>query len=225
MRGLFFLFVLFALIFRDPIVALIVIAIVFYFVDRRFLGFLPNLLKPFQRQLRISQLERQILTNPHDAPARYDLAKYYIERKAYGRASRLLEALPDSMQDAPDVMCDRGVCQMHLGQMGDGEQRVIEALSIDSRLRYGDPYLQLATALETANPERALAYLRQFQDINASSCESDYRLAKLLQRFDDRAGAKAALRHCLQTYRGLPKFRKRRERRYATLARLKLLLG
>ncbi|MDQ0189115.1 tetratricopeptide repeat protein [Alicyclobacillus cycloheptanicus] len=222
--GFLFLFVLLSLVLHNPLLAVIVIVIVYYLVDRRFIGLTPNLLKPVRTQMRISRLHREILENPHDAPARYDLARLYIGHGAYNRALRLLQELPPSMQEAADVQTDWGICQLHLGECAAGEQRILNALSKEPKLRYGEPYLEMAAVFAPSDPKKALHYLNVFQSYNASSCESEYRLAKLFLLFDNPAAAREALRRCIQTYRMLPRFRKRVERRWALLARWRLLL-
>lgn len=216
-------FVILNLIFHNPILAIIVLGIVYYFVDRRFIGLTPSLTRPFRRQMRISQLRRAIAANPHDAPARYDLARTYLERGRYGDALHLIESLPASQQEAADVRVDWGLCELATGRTEEGEARVRKALEANPSLRRGEPYLQMATLLSDSAPNRALSYLRTFEQYNVSSCESQYRLALLLSKFGDARGARDALYECLRTYSMLPKFRRRVERRWATLARLRLI--
>lgn len=216
-------YLILSMILHNPILALIVIAILYYVVDRRFIGLTPSVTKPFRRRMRIAHLRREIAANPHDSPAKYDLARSLMERGNYRGALELIESLPASMQEADDVQVDWGVCQLHLGQQEDGEARILSALTNDSALRRGEPYLQMASALSGSAPDRALRYLQTFQQYNVSSCESLYRLGLLLSQFGDGAGARQALRQCIDTYRALPKFRRRVERRWFTLARLKLM--
>ncbi|MCL6441955.1 MAG: tetratricopeptide repeat protein [Alicyclobacillus sp.] len=200
----------------------VVLFVVLYFVDLRYIGLLPSIAKPFRRMSRVSQLRRQLQVNPHDAPAKYDLAQTYMEARRYREALVLLRDLPPSMQTTPDVQYDTGVCQLRTGNLEVGKSAILSALAAQPRLRYGKPYLQLAAVLADAQPAEAMAYLDQFRQQNASSCEGEYRAAMLHLRLGHKDSAKEALHRCLDTFRALPRFRKRGERRWAIRARLKL---
>lgn len=223
MAGKFLFFYLALMLTGNPIVAIILVLVIYYIIDRRFIGLFPSIIRPFQQVIRISNLEKQLALNPHDMPARYDLAQAYMERHRYGKALHLLEGLPPSMKESPDVMYDLGACELALGQLEIGEKRILQAMASKPDLRYGEPYLKLATAMAAVNPKQALLYLTEFQSKNFSSCESYYRLALLQKQFGHHTEARRALQQCLEIYRTLPRFRRRPERRWALLARLKQL--
>ncbi len=221
----YLLFSLLWMLTGNPIVAIILVLVLYYVIDRRYFGMLPSVVKPFRQQMRTSNLKRVLNANPHDMPAQYELAQLYIERRKFADALTLLEALPGSMQDTADVLYDTGLCYMALGRIEMGEQRVLDALRMDGRLRYGEPYLKLATAVAASHPKRAMEYLREFQTLNFSSCEGYYRMGELHKKFGNTSAAVQAWEQCIQTYRVLPKFRKRVERHWVSLARIKLLTG
>lgn len=221
--GKFFLIFLLWRLTGNPILAIVVILVIYYFIDRRYIGLLPSVVKPFRRQRQISNLRRSIAGNPHDMPSRFNLAQAYIERRQFQRALELLRQLSPTMQETADVKYHIGLCQLATNHLTDGEKLVLEALAMDRRLRYGEPYLKLATAVAPTNPNKALEYIREFQSLNYSSCESDYKMGLLYKELGDAATAKSAWRKCVETYRTLPKFRKRVERRWALAARRKLV--
>lgn len=221
----FLFFYLALMLTGNPILAIVLVLVVYYLIDRRYIGLFPSIVKPFRRMLRISNLEKQLAVNPHDMPVRYDLAQAYMERGKFARALELLEALPPSMQENPEGMYDIGVCELSLGRMEAGEARILKAIALNGDLRYGEPYLKLATATATVNPKKALEYLTEFQRKNFSSCESYYRLALLHRRFGNRSETRQALQKCIETYHSLPRFRKRVERRWVVLARLRRLFA
>ena len=215
------------MIFRitsSPLLALVLILLIFYAIDRRYIGLLPSLTKPLQQWRRISALNKQLTMNPHDSPLRLELAQVYMARNHFQQALGLLENLPASMKESADVLYDTGACYLSLGDIQVGKTMVLRALSLNPDLRYGEPYLKLATALMPRDPARALEYLQEFQTHNRSSCESHYRMAQLQEQFGAHDAARDAWRQCLETYRILPKFRRRADRRWALLARLKLML-
>ena len=202
----------------NPVLAIIIVFVVIYLLDRRFIGLTPSALGPMRRQLRARTLQRDLSLNPHDTSAKLDLASIYVLRRQYHRALTLLESLPPSIAEEPEVLYEKGVCILNLTNVSQGEELILSALQKNPNLHYGDPYLKLATALASKDPARAMEYLSHFQAMNYSSCESEYRMGGLLARLGDRRGAKEAYRRCLETYRSLPPFRKRTERRYALLA-------
>jgi len=217
---------IFALLWRltgNPILAIIVLLIIYYFIDRRYIGLLPSLGKPFRRMRRAANLRRQIAANPHDAPAKYDLARTCIERGQFSQAARILEQLPDYMQETAEVIYDRGLCHLAAGDEIAAEALIREALDLDDTLHYGEPYLKLATIRGRTHPEEALELLRTFRTHNFSSCESYYRMAQIQAQLGMPEEAKESLRQCLETYGMLPRFRKRNERRWAFLAQMRLI--
>jgi tetratricopeptide (TPR) repeat protein len=223
LKGLF-LFALLRIITGSTWVSIIVIVLIYYFIDRRYIGLIPSVFKPFKRLVRTSNLRRQIAVNPHDNPAKYDLARTYMERRQYRSALKLLEDLSDSMKESEDVVYDTGLCYLALGNLEKGEQLVTKSLEKDKQLRYGEPYLKLAAAFSSSEPDKALKLVQEVQSYNFSSCESYYRMAQLHRHFGHKEEARDALRQCLDTYRVLPRFRKRTERRWAVLALLQSIL-
>lgn len=219
-------FIIFALLWRilgNPILAIVVLLIIYYFLDRRYIGLLPSIARPIRRLMRLSNLRQQIAANPHDMPAKYDLAQSYIERRQFSQAARLLEELPNDMQETAEVIYDRGVCQQGLGNYDKAEALMHEALSLDDTLRHGEPYLKLAAMQAQRSPAKALELLQTFGMHNFSSCESYYRKAQIQKELGQLQAAIESLQQCLETYRTLPGFRKRAERRWALLAQLRLI--
>ncbi|KPV42743.1 tetratricopeptide repeat protein [Alicyclobacillus ferrooxydans] len=223
--GKLLVFYLILRITGNPFLAIIVILAIYYFVDRRYIGLLPSIAKPFQRQRRMSYLRRQVQLNPHDTPAKHDLAEAYIEVHKYQTALSLLESLPKQMQGSAEILYLTGLCHLNLEDKERGESLIIQSLEIDKRLNYGEPYLRLAAGVANTHPDRAVAYLNAFQQQNVSSCESYYRMGKLQQLLGNSRGAQEAWRECLDTYRMLPRFRKRRDRRWAIFALFRVTFG
>lgn len=204
----------------NPILGIVLILFLYYVLDRRFLGLLPNVLTPMRRMRQISVLRRQTALNPHDAPARMSLARVYIEQRKYQTALAVLQTIPEALQESTSVLYDRGLCLLHMGQVDSGESLVLRVLRDNPSYRYGEPWLRLAQVFASVDPTKALQYLQECRVRNSSSCEADYRIARLLLRSGDKQGASAARDRCLHTYRTLPRFRKRSERRWALLALL-----
>ncbi|MFC5653534.1 tetratricopeptide repeat protein [Paenibacillus solisilvae] len=202
----------------NPFLAIIVLLAVFYLLDRRYVGITPSIVKPLRRLGLIKRLRQQVYMNPNDIPAKHELARLLIERKRYKEAKELLMPLQDALEHSAEYWDDLGACLAHLGETEAAEAAVHNALSINPRVKYGNPYLRFAALHARTNPEKAIAHLQSFRSIQSSSCEAYYRLSKLYTQLGQSGDAKQALAECSQIYRSLPRYKKRQERKWALLA-------
>ncbi|WP_026960999.1 tetratricopeptide repeat protein [Alicyclobacillus herbarius] len=221
---MFLIWRMLSVVLGNPWLAVLVLVVAYYILDRRYIGLLPSVRKPFRRWRRRAELKRIIADNPHHADARLELAELYMEKKQWSPAQRLLTELPESLRQTPDVQYDEGVCAIGLREALKGEQLIRMALAQVPNLRYGDPYLRLARLHLDDRPEQALADLEEAQKYNQSSCQALYQMAGLYERLNRPEEARRALERCLETYRWLPRFRRKSERRFALLARWRLFL-
>lgn len=205
----------------SPIVAIIVMLILFYVLDRRFIGLTPSLFKPIGRARRLSRLRQELRLNPHLTTSKLDMARILTERKKFREAAELLEDILPVMEDSAEVRAELGICKLKLGELEEGERLLLEALEMNPRVKYGEPYLRLAEAWAEREPDKAIRYLETFGTVNSSSCEAYYRLGQLYSRLGKKEEARRAYRETVELYRGLPKYRRRFERRWALLAKLK----
>lgn len=218
---LFFLFVMLSWLLGNPFLALIVLLIIFYVLDRRFLGITPSLLKPFRRRSRVNKLRRQLQLNPHDTPAKSELSHELIAMRKYEEARSLLSGMEDRMENSAEYWSDLGQCELALGDLETGDRHMLTALGINPRVKFGMPYLILGDAWAGKDDAKALSYLREFQGVHSSSCEAYYLLGKIYDRLGDQAASRAAYRECKDVYRTLPRYMKRRERKWALLSSLR----
>lgn len=220
MGKLLLIYLIFRL-FGHPVIAIIALIVIYYFIDRRYVGLLPSVTRPFQRYRRQANLKQLLNVNPHDMSARYELAGMYLEKGEYREAQALLESLSPSMKESADVQYDLGTCYLAHGNLRDGEDMIAKALEQNPRLRYGEPYVRLATAFVKTDPAKALTYAQQASEHNVSSCEAFYQLGQVYEALGNKADAREAYSECLRTYRALPKFRQRHERKWAMRARMR----
>ena len=221
MLSKFFLFSFLLYITRNPIIAIILLLVILYVLDRRYVGLTPSLFKPFSRNRRINRLKEELRANPHASTSRFELARLYAAQKKYNEALGHLEQIERAMEESADYHFEVGVCHLKLGRIEAGEAHIHRALELNSRVGYGDPYLQLAEAYRTIEPEKAITMLEQFRQVNSSSCEAYYRLGQLYDQLGRAEDARRAYRETLEIYRSLPKYNKRKQRRWAILARFK----
>lgn len=218
---LFFIFGLLWWLLGNPFLALIVLLVILYALERRFLGLTPSLLRPFKRRSAIAKWRRQLQVNPHDVSAKSELARLYIEGKKFREAKDILLGIEPQMEHSAEYWSDLGLCELALGRTEEGERAMLRALAISPRVKYGLPYLRLGEAFAKTDAEKALAYLREFQEIHSSSCEAYYRLGSVYASMGRTAEARETDRECLAIYRSLPRYMKRRERKWALRSRLR----
>ncbi|MBP1989321.1 tetratricopeptide repeat protein [Paenibacillus eucommiae] len=221
--GKFLLFPLLWFLTGSPFLAILILVIIFYLLDRRFVGITPNIFRPFQLSRRTAKWRQEHRANPHNTSAKLELARVLIERKKYSEATGLLEQVMITMENSADVHYELGLCHLRQGDIAEGERLMLKALELNPKVRYGDPYLRMGEAMATSNPQKAVSYMEQFQEIHSSSCEAYYRLGQLYQQLGRAQDAKQAFRSSLDIYRGLPRYSRRKQRRWAILARLKSL--
>jgi tetratricopeptide (TPR) repeat protein len=209
----------------NPFIAILVLLVIFYFLERRYIGFTPSLARPFKRNRRLRQLQIELLTHPHNTSGKLEAAWLLIEKRKYSQALQYLDEVRHILDDSAEAFYATGLCHLKLGDLAEGEKLVLESLAMNPRVRYGEPYLRLGEAIAAVQPERALNYLQKFREVHSSSCEAYYRLGQLYQHLDRKEEALIIYNETLIIYRGLPKYKKRTERRWAILAWWKRLLS
>jgi tetratricopeptide (TPR) repeat protein len=217
--GKFFLFGMLWFLLGNPFAAIMVLIIILYLLDRRFIGLSPSLVKPIKRARRIGRLRQQLALNPNDMSARMELAHLLIERKAYAEARRLLEPAAETMAHSAEYWDDLGTALLFTGSRAEGESAIRRALDINPRVKYGQPYLRLA-AVNRDQPEKALKLLDELQAIHSSSCEAYYRMGLIYKSLGRREEARRAFDEAGDVYRTLPRYKRREERPWAIRSRL-----
>jgi len=197
--------------------------IVLYFLDRRFIGIFPNVFKPFQLSRRLRRVRQELSLSPHHSSLKLEAARILVEKRRYAEAIVLLDELISLVSDSAEVWFEAGRCRLKLGDLIVGESQILKALHLNPRVRYGEPYLRLGEAFADVDQNKALKYLRQFQDIHSSSCEAYYRLGLLLEKMGQKDQAKQAYGEAMTIYQSLPKYKRKQERRWIWLARRKKL--
>ena len=161
---------------------------------------------------RIRSLERQIAMNPANVTARRDLAELWIARLRPKRAIELLdEARARDPKDA-ELLYLTGLARHRAGDSAGALDPLVEAVAIEPKLRWGEPYLVAAEALAALDRlEEAEDALERFIFTNSSSVQGQVLLADVRKKRGDRDGARAALDSALSTWSQIPGYRRRTE--------------
>ncbi|MBB6019277.1 tetratricopeptide (TPR) repeat protein [Paenibacillus sp. JGP012] len=211
-------FLIFGLLWQivgNPFLAVLILLVILYILDRRFVGVFPSLTKPLKRMRNISRLKQQLALNPNEVSSKLELARLLIERKRYNEAHAYLLELERPYEQSAEYWEALGTTELHLGHTVEGERHILHALEINPRVKYGQPYLTLATAFKDTDRDKALHYVQQFQEIHSSSSEAFYLLGSVYRSIGRNDDAKQAYHQSLNVYRSLPKYKKRQERRWA----------
>lgn len=215
------LFFILARLLGNPFLAILVLLIIVYLLDRKFVGIFPSVTKPFKRMNRISKLRAHVTMSPSDVSSKHELARLLIERKKYADALRLLESIETQSEDSAEYWDDLGTVKLKLGRIQEGEQHILRALELNPRVKYGRPYLRLADIYKSTDQAKAVSYVQEFQQIQSSSCEGYYLLGMMYKSLGRIQDAKAAFQESIDLYRALPKYKKRQERKWAVLSMLR----
>jgi Uncharacterized protein conserved in bacteria len=220
--GKLFLFSFLWWLTGNPFIALLVILLVLYFLDLRFVRLLPDITKPYRRWRRLSALNSQLRLNPHDTPAKLEAARLLMEKRQYTEALTYLDGISIAMQDSAEYLCDKGICLLKVGRMEEGLELIGKALQLNPRVRYGEPYLIVGEEYaKRKQQEKALEYLGELAKMNMSSCEVYFKLGVVYGELQQKDKAKASFQEAVEVYRGLPSYKRRTERRWAFLAWLR----
>jgi predicted Zn-dependent protease len=161
-------------------------------------------------QMRI--LDAQIAANPANVTARRDLAMLWLERLRPGRALELLREARRRAPNDAELLYLTGLARLRSGDAAGALEPLVEAMEINPRLRFGEPYLLAGEALVTLERlEEAEDALERYVRFNSSSIQGLVRLAEVRRRHGDRPGTRKALDEALSTWSQLPRFRRRSE--------------
>ncbi|WP_375102722.1 tetratricopeptide repeat protein [Paenibacillus sp. RS8] len=206
------------LLFRlvgNPFLAIFILLLILYFLDRRYVGIFPSITKPFKRMRQISKLRTTISLNPNDVSSKFDLARSLAERKKYRESKELLLQIEDRYEQSAEYWVELGHVNLKLGALEEGEAQMLRGLEINSKARYGQPYLWLAETFRHTDHDKALHYVTQYQEIQSSSSEAYYLAGSMYKALGRSEDAKRAFEESTAVYRSLPKYKKRQERGWA----------
>lgn len=223
MRTLF-LFALITFLTGSPLIALLVIVAIYFFIDYQYVGFSRRLFGRLRRGASIRGLARDVEVNPHDAAARSDLGRLLVDGRRYAAAVPHLERAIERLADSEETVCYLGLAYLGVGRTKEGEELLRRALAKNPRFRYGEPYLHWGRLLlEQDRVQDAIATLERFREIHTSGVEGHYLLGLAYQRAGDAPRAAEMFRGALDLFRRSPAYKRRLERLWALRARLRLL--
>ncbi len=220
MKGLI-IFSLITLFTGNPLLALAVIVIIYFFIDRRFIGLLPDFAASWRRRMRISELERIVRANPHNGDALLELGVHYFERGKFRNAVDVLEKAYSKMKDWPDVHFYLGASLYETGHRAKGLMEIQKAVDMNPKISRGMPYIYLIRSV-LDNREGGSTETWEACLLRSGSVHSFFQAGKLFRRYGQKKGAEKFFLEVLENYRmSSPTFR-RTYRRMAFLSKIYL---
>lgn len=174
--------------------------------------FLPDPVVLWRTFGRVQALRRQIEANPANVTARRDLALVYLERLRPGRALELVDEARKRFPEDAELLFLKGLAHHKRGEHQEALDPLVEAVSLDARLRFGEPYLIAGEALRAlGKTTEAIDALERYVTTNGSSLEGHVKLALAHRDAGDDDASRAALDEAFRTWRQLPGYQRRKQ--------------
>lgn len=191
----------------DQPLLLVGIVVIFLLRDR-----IPDPVVLMRTAGRIRTLRTQIAANPANVTARRDLARVYLERSLPKRALVLLEEARKRHPDDPELLFLTGLAQARTRAYEPALQSLIDAVGIDPRTGFGEPYRAAGDVLmkleRYADAEDAFEH---YVETNSSAIDGWYKLARARSKQGKEDTAKQALTELRDTWRTLPSYLRRKQ--------------
>jgi tetratricopeptide (TPR) repeat protein len=211
----FFLFYLLSWFLRSPLLALLIVGVVFYFSEARYHGRYFNPAKMFNKRNAIRDLRHTLALNDHDVGAHNDLGRLLLEDGKIDEAAAHLEKAIKRMDDSAETNYYHGLCLLKRGRGEEGEGFIGRALEISPRLLYGNPQVVLARHHhEQGRPEQALEWARQAVKLNTSNVEGWVLVGEACRALGKDEQAREAFVHAAEAYDHLPHYLKLASRKW-----------
>lgn len=220
MLSKFFLFYILYWLFGNPLIALLVILLLYFTIDRTFFGFIPDPFKAFKKAGRIRELQKTIFINPHDARSLKELGIHMIEKKEYRKALDFLEKAAGKLSDDPEFNYYYGLSMARCGDIQKGRELVDSALKNSPGLKYGEPFISFAEVyIDHGDYSSALPLLKSFENIHSSSSRGFYQMGLVRLKLGMKEEGIEYLKKAIAAFKASPRFKRKVDRKWAWKAR------
>jgi tetratricopeptide (TPR) repeat protein len=211
-----FLFLLLSWLLRSPLLALLVLAALWWAGDRATFRLIPDPFRGLTRWRRRGQLRDLLQQNPHDRRARFELAGLLLEG---GRPAEAVEALRPNIAAGDEDVHTAFLWGAALGRSGafdDGEKALAVARTLEPEFRAGEIDLELGRLrLARGDAAGAAEALARLVAVRPGTVEGRYHLARALDRLGRAAEARACRDQGWREFQALPRFQRAQQRGYA----------
>lgn len=220
----FILFFFLSWLTGNPIIAVVILVVVYLAIDRTYYGFVPDPLRAFRSAGRIRELQRIVAINPHDARSLKELGIFMFERKKYQKALEYFTMASSKMSDEPEFNYYYGIALARSGAVDKGRAIVDNALLAAPGLKYGDPYLAMAEVyIDAGAYDSAEPFLEHFLKVRISSTEGLYQMGLVKIKAGKADEGVAYLKKAVAVFKDAPRYKRKIERKWAWKARLLMM--
>jgi tetratricopeptide (TPR) repeat protein len=200
----------------SPIGSLVILAVIWWTLDRYTFQVLPDPLKGFLRWQRGSWLRRTIAHNPNDRRARFELADILVQQRRHAAAVEVLRPNVEAGEDDAQTLFLLGIASTGAGQLEQAERLFKAVREEDEDFKHNEIDLALGRArLLRGDTKGAEESLTAFIQKRRSTVEARVLLAKLREKAGDSEAAKKLRGEAWQEYVSAPPFHRRRDRLWA----------
>jgi hypothetical protein len=204
----------------NPILAAVIVLIVWWVADRFTLGILPDPFRLTRRWMRAAALRRQLAANPNDRRARLELATLLVERNRNSEALALVKPNVEAGDHDPSTLFVMAQSCFGTGHAAQGELFLDEVMERDPNFRMGEVHLERGRwRLERKDAKGALMALQELANARPGTVEGKVLLARAHQALGDDLAASNVRREAWREYANAPRFQRRRDRWWAWRAK------
>lgn len=216
----FGIYILLTLLTRNPLLSIVVMALLFFLIERRFIGILPDFTAPLRRAGRVRELQKEIKVNPADAEAYLELGEVFLRRGEYEKSLSYLNSAAAKMDGHPLFHYYRGASYYQLGRIEEGRVEIEKAVAINPKISFGEPYLYLARIyLQQPDKEKIKQVNQQLMQYGSPKI---HYLAGSLFLNHDKEKARRFFQETIEDYQACRGALRRLYRRWAVLAKIGL---
>ncbi len=216
----FFLWWVLSAITGSPLLALLIVIALWFFLDRFTLGVLPDPFRIFSRLRRQWHWERVLRVNSHDRQARYQLAETLLERGKPAQAMQMLKPNLEAGDDDKNTLFVMASACLGAGHYEQGEKLLAHVEEMDPGFRMGEiERVRGIARLKRGDGAGAQRAFESLVMVRNGSVEAKVLLAQALTLKGDDGAAALLKDKAWEDYVGAPRFMRRRERLWAWRAR------
>ncbi len=216
----FFLFVMLSWLLRSPLLALLVMVVLWWLGDRATFRLFPDPFRWVARWRRRGALRATLSVNPHDRRARFELAELLLDG---GRPAEAVAVLRPNVEAGDDDVHTAFLWGAALGRSGsfdDAEKALAVARALEPGFRAGEIDLELGRQrLARGDREGAARALAALLAERPGSVEGRVHLARALDGLGRTAEAEARRDEAWREFTALPRFSRSAQRRWAWRAK------
>jgi tetratricopeptide (TPR) repeat protein len=217
------LYIILRVFLENPFAAILLIVIAYAVIDRRYIGALPDFIKPLGRWRKISKLRGELEFSPSPGQILYEIGALQVESGNLKEGLRNLEKAHDLIPEHPDIEYYLGVARISTGDLERGKEALEDALKINPKIHYGFPYVYLIEYSLKRNEPLAQIDTYMKKIFEYGNPEIYYKVGVVFQEAGYKEKAGEMFQHVRESFRSSPSFLRRQQRYYAIMSWIRSL--